>query len=292
MQLPLDRVAEKIDRHIETTSKEYYKPAPAIAYSDPLCRFGYLYMNVVVNATVFEKTVMSSVDLKAKIKETGEGTLNVCSLGGGPGTELLGLSKYLLHRTSDTPPTKIVFNVIDNIHEWTETWHLMADAVEADFQSGMKGPVIPIIAPTFLHFDVLDHDSYKNYSSYFRRADIIVLNYLLSENKTRLDDTVRNTLNYLSASISDDCTILVIDRLENDGRFQRDVTDVLQSVFGDGVVTHPMAGRLDRDEDMKVLKGLLGFKLERTPRENFRTPLMRNPTVFWFGWNRNKGVLL
>ena len=90
---PLIQVLGEIKAHIQTTSREHRKDEPEIRYDDPLCRLAYLYMHAAANATLFERVIWGSDNLKFKISSASGGILNVCSMGGGPGTELLGLGK-------------------------------------------------------------------------------------------------------------------------------------------------------------------------------------------------------
>ena len=95
-QRTVDEVLREISEHIDVTSREHKRDEPEIRYDDPLCRLGYLYTHAAANATLFEKVLGHSDELRGKIDGASQEALNVCSLGGGPGTELLGLAKYLL----------------------------------------------------------------------------------------------------------------------------------------------------------------------------------------------------
>ena len=184
-QRTVDEVLREISEHIDVTSREHKRDEPEIRYDDPLCRLGYLYTHAAANATLFEKVLGHSDELRGKIDGASQEALNVCSLGGGPGTELLGLAKYLLSFTDIAPPRKISFTVIDNVLEWAETWRRLADAVEDEFRSslGQDGIEPPVIAPMFLPLNVLEASSYRNFGYQFKNADMVVFNYLFSETK-------------------------------------------------------------------------------------------------------------
>ena len=82
---------------MEHTSREYRSQNPQIDYRDPLCRLGYLYRHAAANATAFERGLNNS-NLLANFSDAGKQDLNVCAVGGGPGTELLGLAKHLIDK--------------------------------------------------------------------------------------------------------------------------------------------------------------------------------------------------
>ena len=290
-QQPLDEVLEQIAGHIEATSLEYRKDDPTIRYEDPLCRLGYLYMNAAVNATIFEKVLNNSDELKRVIDKARRGTLNVCSMGGGPGTELLGIAKYFLSSKDVTYPRKITFTVIDNILEWSDTWHHLADAVEEEFDSSLhqEGIETPVIAPTFIPLNVFDSSSYKRITYQCNKVDIVIFNYLFSENKTTLAEA-HQALKRLAQITPDECTFVVIDRLEYNTQFNSEVLNLFESTFGVDIDTHKLGGVLDSDEQISEMGEMLTATLRRKPRVKFFTAQSYSPTVSWFVVMRKGGA--
>ena len=129
-------VLGQVRQHIDHTSAEHYKDEPAIEYEDPLCRLGYLYRHAAANATLFEHALRNSPEAKEKVRAAHQGTLRVCAVGGGPGTELLGLTKYLVG--GDAFPRKIAFTVLDGVPHWGETWQHLAEVVEDEFRKHLE----------------------------------------------------------------------------------------------------------------------------------------------------------
>lgn len=274
-------IHKRIKNHLDRSASEYRNNTPHIHYEDPLCRLGYLYRHGAANANLFKTVVSESDSLRATLQDTSSHTLNICAAGGGPGTELLGLAKYLL-RWPHLMPRKVVFSVLDNISEWAETWDSLADEVEDWLNSHPGDDELepPIIAPAFLTLDVLDPSSYQNYGFKFRKADIVVFNYLFSENKSRLDEA-HLALEQLVKLTSQECTFVVIDRKENNPKFHEDVIQLFESVLGTEILLDTYNGTIDGDEradDMgQELLTALGY-----PRLKFFTSQLREPTVFWF----------
>ena len=93
-----------------------------------------------------------------------------------------GVGTFVLIRPAQTFCERI------NVPQWAETWQSLAGVVEDYLASSLadRGVRPPTVAPVFLQFDVLDISSYKDYAFIFGKADIVVCNYLFSENKTRL----------------------------------------------------------------------------------------------------------
>ena len=227
-------VLKEVLARIKATSSQHYSDDdPEIEYGDPLCRIGYLYSHAAANATVFEKALSDSDYPSQKMRNASRSTLNICSMGGGPGTELLGISKYLSQRPHLPQPRRIEFTIFDEVPEWADTWTQLAEASEEELHSslGSSGIEPPVISPKFLGYDVLDPSTYKKFPHVFRKADMVVFNYLFSENKSRLD-AVHQALVELAKTTREDCTFVVIDRLESDRILTNKVVKLFGSALG------------------------------------------------------------
>ena len=244
----LPDVRNQIKEHIEHTAAEHRTSMPDIDYEDSLCRIGYLYRHGAANASLFETVLLQSGALAGDFLGTSPRTLNVCAGGGGPGTELLGLAKYLI-RDPDDMPHEIDFTVLDNISEWADTWDPLADEVKDYVKThfAVDGIKPPVIAPAFLTFDVLDPSSYQNYQHRFKKADIVVFNYLFSENKTKFEQA-QLALERLVTLTPTECTFIVIDRKENNPAFQENVVNLFESMLGSEITVNTFNGTIDSDE--------------------------------------------
>ena len=285
--LTREQVLDQIKKHILNTSDEYFKDIPVIEYHDPLCRLGYLYMNAPANATAFERVINLCPDLYNKVDSLNKDTLSICALGGGPGTELMGLMKHYLQQQGAVIPRKIAFTVLDNISEWSDTWSELGEAAEKELRSSLAldSGTAPTIAPMFLPYDVMDGAQFDFIQFQLERADLVVLNYLLSENKTQLA-TAKPALVRLRKLTSPGCCFVVIDRLEQNTSFRSDVVNLFQEVFGVEIQTGTIGGTLDGDEQTRQMGEMLIETLDRVPRVTFRTKIAQHPTVFWFAVTR------
>ena len=287
--LSVSEVLATIRHHIDNTAAEHYNDEPSIAYEDPLCRLGYLFRHAPANATLFEQVLATSDKVSIRGLYADRWVLKVCAVGGGPGTELLGLAKYLSSRPR-LMPSRIEFSVLDNISHWSETWRHLGREIEEFIGSTVTGSrgQAPIIVPAFLSLDVLDVDSYRSYAYEFGEAHIVVCNYLFSENKTRLKEA-RLAVERLATLTPPGCAFIVIDRRENNPAFQDDVVDLFEAVFGNDIEVETYRGTLDPDEEKtdfgKELTDTLGY-----PRTKFFTDHHREPTVFWLVAKRGKEV--
>lgn len=283
-----EEVLEEMNVHIEATSSEHRKVDPQIQYDDPLCRLGYLYMHAAANATLVERVMLNSEDFRLKISNASQGVLRICSMGGGPGTELLGLAKYLLYQPQLIPPRKIPFTVIDNVAEWADTWEQLAEATEEELRLAcdQDGIEPPTVAHNFLPYDVFDSCSYRNHLVQFRKFDVVIFNYLFSENKNNLGQA-REAIGELARVIGPECVVAVIDRRELNTSFVNDVVSIFESAFGIEIHCRELSGTLDADEQTSEMGAMLTNILKRTPRVKFFTHANRDPTVFWFAFEQS-----
>lgn len=269
-------VDAEIVRHMYDTTKQHYQPAPDTNYADPLCRLGYLYTHAGANATLFERAITNSNILKKMLKDKNAGRLAICALGGGPGTELLGLTKYLLINAEGIAPTEIRFRVLDRVDQWSETWEHIADAcTDALAQNG----IFVTVQPFSNKIDVMDPASYTKFAWAFRNVDLFVFNYLLSENQVQLSNFAC-TLTEMVSKASPNSTFVFIDRIEYDynSTFKMEtVKDIIKSaqliVQEDFQIGHVMT------DDKNVWGEYLQRFYPRKPRYSFMTDGDRKPTA-------------
>jgi hypothetical protein len=172
---------------------------------------------------------------------------------------------------------------LDSVPQWAETWQQLADAVEAELQLATEqfgSKTCPCIVPAFLPLDVLKADSYESYAYQFRGAQIIVFNYLFSENKTHLAEA-RGAVAQLLSMAPKGCIFVIIDRLENYPAFKDEVVGIFTDLFKKEISVRTFNGTLDRDEQASAMGDLFN-KVLGNPRIKFFTDIYRDPTVFWF----------
>jgi hypothetical protein len=271
---PIPVVDSEIAEHIKNTSPEYQNPDPDINYDEPLCRLGYLFKHAGANATLFERTIDSSSHIKTFISSRTSSNINICTVGGGPGTELLGLTKYLLNR--NVACREIHFTVLDNVPEWSETWTYIANESQNAFLTNSGTP--PIIHKMFIPMDVVEASSYKSYAWLFEKTDLVIFNYLLSENKVRLP-IFANALDELILRTPSGCYFAVIDRLEHTTTFRQDVINIFSQ---SGLKIHECFEFDGVMSDYETPLGDYPTRFKSHPRKWFRTPDKKYPTVFSF----------
>lgn len=269
---PLSEIDAEISAHIERTSNEHRQPDPNINYNDPLCRLGYLFTHVGANAALFEQSIRRCDALSRFIVGCSNNSMALCTVGGGPGTELLGLTKYFISEAS--VPSSVHFTVLDSVPHWAETWEIIA----SECQNLLTRHIgrYPVIHKAFQPMDVVDPLDYANYAWLFEKIDIFVYNYLVSENQVRLQG-FEGALSDMVEKAKAGCFFVVIDRLERMTSFRSNVRDVFDRSGLDVVCDFEIGGVMSDDES--ALGDYLR-RFDRRPRRWFRTRWARHPTVF------------
>lgn len=259
---------------LSNMSQEWFNgDRPTIAYGDPLCRFCYLYAHTAVNANIFDTFVQRhqpAMDyILSKMNEDEE--LRVCAFGGGPGTELLALSKLLnraRRRGELTGHGEIRFTILDTTAEWAESWDTLSDAIRdqlrADYGTRRDWPFT--ISRNFQPFDMTDVGQFANLAQLLRQ-DFYVMNYVVSEVFGE-EVGLGNVIQLMAENAPQGARFVIVDRDQNGVRdtAQRLLTSVGLQI--ESVTTS--STNMDYDEQASDLG-------------DFYNAIARKPRIQWSG---------
>jgi hypothetical protein len=273
--LKRDDACQVIRQHLATMSREWFSgETPNIAYEDPLCRFAYLYCHTAANANLCEVAIRSSTELDDFIqsKMSDDEELRVCAFGGGPGTELLALSKHLL-REPRGGHARITFTLLDRVGEWSETWTALEGQINSELRSRFGSFSHPFsICKAFITHDLTRSYEYANHAHLFDQ-DLYFMNYVVSELIGDHDEFQALLTMAISASPSG-CKFLVVDRDQD--KVIQNSNALLESA---GLILGPInktCCNMDEDERKEDL-------------EPYITYIGRWPRVQW-GSHSNRGA--
>ena len=159
---------------------------PMIAYGDPLCRFAYLYCHTAANAAICERFIRRRDTRNFIIEKLNQDEeLKVCAFGGGPGTELLALTKVLCsesHYGALTSHGDVNFTILDNVPEWAESWSALETAIKSRMSEkyGARRLWPFTVSKFFQPFDMTKVEQYANIHHLFVH-DLYLMNYVVSE---------------------------------------------------------------------------------------------------------------
>jgi hypothetical protein len=168
-EIPGDKKTKdaKINTAMTAMSKQYkdhLMESGGPPFGDPITRFSYVLRYVPAHAH-WLYDLLDGCDEAAAILESGRA--RVTCIGGGPGSDVVGLLKLLDEREIDC---KLFCELIDGCEDWKTTWGDLAWQLDLD---------------EALHTDYVIHDVGKPKSwkspSKIHKADIVTLSFFVSE---------------------------------------------------------------------------------------------------------------
>ncbi len=166
------KLDETIKKRMSYLSQKYAdltnKTRTPIDYRDPATRFAYVFKYVASHGDYLVQT------LQAARSALGEDlfkskTLRLSCIGGGPGSDVVGVLKYLSTYQSE-PPETLTCYLLDGEQAWADTWTEVGESLESDCAVNVN----------FQKLDVKDPNSWSAQKK-FLKADIFTLSYFVSE---------------------------------------------------------------------------------------------------------------
>lgn len=138
--------------------------AGAPSYSDPAMRFAYIYTYTTSHANIVYDLILESDALRECFDAE---LVRVSCVGGGPGSDFLGVYKYL-QKAHKEP--QLVCNLLDRETAWDECW------IDVDEKIGAKDR----ISTHFRAIDVTNPETWAGLKKYLN-SDVFTLIYFMSE---------------------------------------------------------------------------------------------------------------
>jgi hypothetical protein len=133
-------------------------------YKDRATRFAYIFCYTTSHANLVYQIISNSKHLKTLFDRP---SVEVACVGGGPGSDYLGILKYLM--VQEKKP-KLWCNLFDCEAAWMESWADVDRKVEAEIQLSLRS----------FCFDVTKTSSWQPHTKYYR-SDLFTFIYFLSE---------------------------------------------------------------------------------------------------------------
>ena len=178
----------------QTLHAKYAKLAMAkepIDYERPATRYAYIACYVSSHANMVADLIQGTPEL-AKLFNNPK--ITVCCIGGGPGSDLVGVLKHV--ENAGLEP-KLMFWLFDREQAWSDSW--------ADVNEKLKRE----ISTYFIKFDVTDPTTYAPHSKYFQ-SDLFTMVYFISE-LNHCKDAARPFFENLFAKAKQGAMFLFID---------------------------------------------------------------------------------
>lgn len=112
--------------HLRQEFEDLYRRSPDVDYDDPLTRFAYVYKYTTANAMAVYNVLESYPD----IREVLPSEVELAAIGGGPGSDFLGVVKHLQRRDEDVRLTGFLIDRTDRWgHTWSDVFRYLPDSV-------------------------------------------------------------------------------------------------------------------------------------------------------------------
>lgn len=140
-----------------------------VNYRDPATRFAYAYKYVPAHGDYL-------VQIMERLREEAGGTifaadgLRVSCVGGGPGSDVIAVLKYLDENKNAEPVKNLICYLLDGEQAWADTWTEICESLKSGVLLNMN----------FQPLDVTEPDSWRLQKN-FLKADLFTMSYFVSE---------------------------------------------------------------------------------------------------------------
>lgn len=143
----------------------------AVDYKDPATRFAYVYKYVASHSDYVVQVLEALQKQRKPI--FGAENIRVSCVGGGPGSDIIGVLRYLDENKHVEKVSKVTCYLLDREQAWADTWTELDDSLKTDL----------VLHANFQPLDVTDPDSWAQQKK-FLQADLFTMSYFVSEVKS------------------------------------------------------------------------------------------------------------
>jgi hypothetical protein len=136
-----DRKIRHAFSEIEKSYESLLTMAPSHSYTDPAVRFAYIYRYVTSSAVTVGQLLGHRVFRALASRKT----LQVTCVGGGPGSDYIGLSQWL--NTCEPPRPAVKAFITDKHPVWANDWGIISDHLSEDFKVFCNHLPLDVTAP-------------------------------------------------------------------------------------------------------------------------------------------------
>ena len=143
-----------------------------VNYKDPATRFAYVYKYVASHSD-YVVQVLEALRIALEGPVFKAESVRVSCVGGGPGSDLIGVLKYLDERKATEKVKKVTCYLLDREQAWADTWTELDDSLKTDM----------VLHANFQPLDVTAPNSWAQQKK-FLQADLFTMSYFVSEVKS------------------------------------------------------------------------------------------------------------
>jgi hypothetical protein len=195
-------------------NKNYYSLTDNPSYGSVPKKFAYLFKYAVPHGHCVATALrLGGAPIKNLLSQD---TCRIACIGGGPGSEIIGLCKYLENKGLNEPNRTLVIDIYDKEPSW--------DAVCAELIAELPFKVEVDI--NFHELDAAEQDSYVDIN--FSEYDLVISSFFLSETrKLKIATPCRKFWKHLLNTMREGSILLVLDYADSQGRNRQYLASVL-----------------------------------------------------------------
>lgn len=268
LRLSHSEIYEKVQLFITENTLQWRKERPAINYADPICRLAYIYMNVPIHSYLIEHCLKAVAnEIEATFQEANDEDVNICAIGGGPGSELIGLTSYLI-KQDHARQYHLDFLLIDFVKEWDESWHSLKKSID-DYQRSLFHERVKwriAVNRSFIPINALERKDFEGFSIRLAGIKLYFFSYVFSELRHNIP-AFTNTLSFIVELSLPGTLFFFLDR------DQAAVKRKLKQITND--LDLQIKGEIPRlsgsvDLDLRALRDW-HLNIERLPRRSYKS---------------------
>lgn len=248
-----DKFVEAATAHFTDMQRKYFSNTDNPDYSSDTQKFCYLFKYAVAHGYYIYSALRK---LRPLIKPSlfSRNPTRIACIGGGPGTEIVGLSRYFREVEAENLGNRVEVTIYDKEPSWEEA----CDRVLKCVSPGID------IKLNFIEFDAVDPSSYK--AADFSGFHLVMMNFFASEiRKAKLIGAARGFWPHLFASMGAGKIFVAVDFADANGAGWRYVDGVIPS-SATNVLAEQSVGMTCPDAKTTILH--LEKELDHRPKKN------------------------
>jgi hypothetical protein len=232
---------------------KYYSSIDNPDYGSHIKKFCYLYKYSVPHGYYIYVALKW---LRPKIKPSifSRNPTRIACVGGGPGTEIIGLSRYFREVEAENLGNRVKVTIFDKEPSWEEACHRVLKCVSPGIDIKLK----------FVAFDAADPTTYSNID--FSRFTLVTANFFASEiRKAKIVRASRAFWQHMFGSMGAGKIFLAVDFADTNGTGWRYIDSIIP-IGATSVLSHESIGMSCPDSKASILA--LESELDHRPKKN------------------------
>jgi Putative SAM-dependent methyltransferase len=200
------KFAKLVNEQFADLNKNYFSPVNNPNYAESLKKFAYLYKYSVAHG-YFIFSALCTVKHPRLGWFLGTDTLRIACIGGGPGSEIMGIVRYLKRRNLDVENKTVIITIYDKEPTWKQLCSALLKEIDHNCQIFLK----------FVEMDATEKESYSGHD--YSKYDLIISSFFMSETK-KIGIAAKSKAywRYVFGSMKNGSAIVLLDYADNDGK--------------------------------------------------------------------------